>query len=1350
MNWDRNSRQKAHLLWETFCNDSDQILASEVAVLFFREGLHWSCDRLEMALLKRYPDELIPFDLETEQIMRSIPHPPSPRAYSTKNSPCDLLKSAKWSASDVHKLRRAFKQYDRDGGNTVSTAEIVQVLTNLGLKFNEDDISKELREVDEDGSGELDFIEFCQLSLRLQASQKAPKRRGSVFNVVAATELLAETDEEKFLKHEFEMRQLLISMSNFEEEIKTSKDEDNKRSSLQIESEVREDPIDRLMKCIQRVMMANRKAETQRKLQEFMLEFLLKKPRPENNLGIAASTEERYDWWSSYRCWYSQHQREALRNEKNIINDHLKRQRPLRVREMVELAGEDVGVLSPPAENQLMKVIGGGGVAAIRDIQKLRSMVEDVREDENVEKLIQSRKQEEVAMKNCLNGGWFKKKKAKELPQNIELIKNPEKDQRLAAEGFRKTSNTIPPNEPFGQRAMHAILKPAEYISNHVPPKVASTKALQRLSKKKLPFVHSYDSLKGFRQSPSIESDLGSWNSANNATRDQDDAVTQYYLDAGRGYVERPMLTVEKYVHEKVAKLNDDSVTKDPLFKKSISYPELWDKTSSYDQFIKKTYRESSHYMVRAWDQSSLASTRIPSSPSSDGGSVTNESPSHRPLHLTKKLPKDIKSPTVIERRDKFFYTTHVHDQLPRFISSDGNLKKGSNPGCLDNVLVSTAIALGNKDIIDFSNVDCQLDIILTSPHLHTIQTLKLCRTVFQGEPLFEDIAVRCPQLTTLDLSGSRFPQSWYASLTRSIEFFIRLHTLNISSVGLGVTGESTSIQLFRALTTLLNEGGMLHTLDISDNMVKEEGFKVLRELVTIDSQLREFYICDISTGVYFPNGVQYFLEGIRDTRLEGLYISNSNLTSSDVFILETAMFFHTGDLKIIDVSNNQLGVTGLESILRLAAEDEVLEVIRVDQFHDSNNDDIPYKPNDPSGPYCLKLENPFDRAKFARLLLQCEKWKMNPQEVFQQLKFNKRSFDIEKLYSKHNVKIKKNNARKRDVYYDFDYPKGELIFVFTGQIPLTGKSNMDALIGWQKARRCSVTLKRFVILVKIWRRLNGDREKCMLLEAISRSLLMKITHLKFFLGETPNHLQTFAITTLYPALEFLDRIAAMDLMCAKKPNGANIKEAADFRRKNRSVSQMNPDNPTGHYVFDMQLSTDYSCLEKLCVINQFQKSISMQTNRPDTSRHGNYENVRNMVCDREEIKCELSQWSLPPLGADISVTLDYVNPLRPAKSKKITNPRIFRRILEVVNSAEVELEEKCYAVNSIAHHLVLSMDQVYKFFYLLPAPEFVPEQAKKRKKRYKRTWSKTKCCDNIRGSYQIYSIRIKKTIINI
>merc|ERR1712058_186523 len=60
-------------------------------------------------------------------------------------------------------LKEAFRIYDKEGNGYISTDVLKEILRELDNRLTEEDIEGIVDEVDEDGSGTLDFDEFQQM-----------------------------------------------------------------------------------------------------------------------------------------------------------------------------------------------------------------------------------------------------------------------------------------------------------------------------------------------------------------------------------------------------------------------------------------------------------------------------------------------------------------------------------------------------------------------------------------------------------------------------------------------------------------------------------------------------------------------------------------------------------------------------------------------------------------------------------------------------------------------------------------------------------------------------------------------------------------------------------------------------------------------------------------------------------------------------------------------------------------------------------------------------------------------------------------------------------------------------------
>jgi len=63
-------------------------------------------------------------------------------------------------------LRKAFDSFDTDKKGCITVDTVSTILRMMGLKVSEKALNEIVEEVDEDGSGELEFEEFCILSAK--------------------------------------------------------------------------------------------------------------------------------------------------------------------------------------------------------------------------------------------------------------------------------------------------------------------------------------------------------------------------------------------------------------------------------------------------------------------------------------------------------------------------------------------------------------------------------------------------------------------------------------------------------------------------------------------------------------------------------------------------------------------------------------------------------------------------------------------------------------------------------------------------------------------------------------------------------------------------------------------------------------------------------------------------------------------------------------------------------------------------------------------------------------------------------------------------------------------------------
>ncbi|WVQ79106.1 calmodulin [Cryptococcus sp. DSM 104549] len=62
-------------------------------------------------------------------------------------------------------IREAFKVFDKNNDGHISAAELKHVMTNLGEKLTDAEISEMIREADKDGDGMIDYNEFVTMMI---------------------------------------------------------------------------------------------------------------------------------------------------------------------------------------------------------------------------------------------------------------------------------------------------------------------------------------------------------------------------------------------------------------------------------------------------------------------------------------------------------------------------------------------------------------------------------------------------------------------------------------------------------------------------------------------------------------------------------------------------------------------------------------------------------------------------------------------------------------------------------------------------------------------------------------------------------------------------------------------------------------------------------------------------------------------------------------------------------------------------------------------------------------------------------------------------------------------------------
>jgi calmodulin len=62
-------------------------------------------------------------------------------------------------------LKEAFRVYDKEGAGFITTGQLREIIAELDPRLTTDDLDGIIEEIDEDGSGTMDFDEFCGMMM---------------------------------------------------------------------------------------------------------------------------------------------------------------------------------------------------------------------------------------------------------------------------------------------------------------------------------------------------------------------------------------------------------------------------------------------------------------------------------------------------------------------------------------------------------------------------------------------------------------------------------------------------------------------------------------------------------------------------------------------------------------------------------------------------------------------------------------------------------------------------------------------------------------------------------------------------------------------------------------------------------------------------------------------------------------------------------------------------------------------------------------------------------------------------------------------------------------------------------
>ena len=110
----------------------------------------------------------------------------------------------KLTEAQLDEFREAFNSFDKDGGGSIDSKELKDLMASVGQNPTDDELAEMIRIADADGTGDIDFAEFVTLMAHKMADEKSEATLKAAFSVF-------DTSGDGFISAE-EMRRIMINV----------------------------------------------------------------------------------------------------------------------------------------------------------------------------------------------------------------------------------------------------------------------------------------------------------------------------------------------------------------------------------------------------------------------------------------------------------------------------------------------------------------------------------------------------------------------------------------------------------------------------------------------------------------------------------------------------------------------------------------------------------------------------------------------------------------------------------------------------------------------------------------------------------------------------------------------------------------------------------------------------------------------------------------------------------------------------------------------------------------------------------------------------------------------------------
>eukprot|EP00746_Dinoflagellata_sp_MGD_P120634 gnl/MRDRNA2_/MRDRNA2_56090_c0_seq1.p1 gnl/MRDRNA2_/MRDRNA2_56090_c0~~gnl/MRDRNA2_/MRDRNA2_56090_c0_seq1.p1 ORF type:complete len:1290 (-),score=167.75 gnl/MRDRNA2_/MRDRNA2_56090_c0_seq1:153-3836(-) len=561
--------------------------------------------------------------------------------------------------------------------------------------------------------------------------------------------------------------------------------------------------------------------------------------------------------------------------------------------------------------------------------------------------------------------------------------------------------------------------------------------------------------------------------------------------------------------------------------------------------------------------------------------------------------------------------------------------------------------------------------------------------------------------LRSLDVSGLTIPSQLQLQVCTAIARHTGLEYLNLADTGLGVNYASLDC------VAKILDSGKIKELDISWNSFHGAVFEHIAEHMSTNTVLCKLGIanCNGATPARSAGPIAFFLEGLSSNKyLTELDVSMNRMDFRSALVLENGLAYHKR-LKELIISDNPLGVAGMRCLLRLLCRN-TSGLVHFKCFNcatageDTTAGNMPsgqpyFNATDPSGRYSLDLALPYHRALLRMLYDSCERFGFKPEDMFKDLHYS--------LGGGVKKRVDDGRADKGDPY---SHPpgrdalgvwdvvrKGHLTFTFSlaevlnRQVQETPWKSDFTHAGEFIERhflemRIQPANRKVVPLCFQWKTLATE-EQCVFLDSLSRDFLLSYPHIDVLCRCRSQVKEVLAKLTHCIAGGEIQRFMVFQLV-------PDLGTFLNVRRDIDCLLRFNVENPTGHYVLELDKASEYAVAELLLLLDSWEAALSRKQKRVDCSQRGNESHVRNEFYQGQPLSIQgnitgVAEWCIPMRGV---LEMDYSSGRRPFAHVEPVDMRCWDAILKIIQDSEVSASDKAAVLQMVSSSFYITVLQ--------------------------------------------------------